>query len=504
MNGGAEEIDEMLEESGEARRRPRISVRLRILQAVLLVAALGMIVAGGTSYLIARQQTQADVYGALRQEAEEFRSSTRVATEEGTGLSITTLSDLLQYSIKTTYPNDDEAVLGIIDGRVRWVPGSDDPGYQRSIEQDAELIAAAASVAPGQSPGVYRISTPSHRDLAYISVPVQLEGSSELGHYVTAVDMTTAFDSLNRAYLAYAGVAAATLLLLGLVGHGVVGRVLAPLRALRTTAQRISEADLGDRIPADQLSSRDEVSDLGRTMNAMLDRLATSFDSQRRFLDDVGHELRTPITIIQGHQELMDVTDPAEVRDARQVTLEELGRMERLVDDLLLLAKSRRPDFVRPAEVDVDEMLVSVLERVTALGERTWTLDSSDGGSWVLDRQRIEQALVQLVSNALRFTEPGAVIALGARRRAGSLRIWVRDEGSGIDPAERDRIFARHATSPAGGVEHPQGMGLGLAIVTAILEAHDGSIELDSVPGRGSRFTMVVPDAEEETAWPRS
>lgn len=487
------------------------SVRLRILTVVLLVTALGMTVAGGTSYLIARQQTRAEVYGALRQEAEEFRTSTEVATEPDSGIPLTGLTDLLSYAIKTTYPNDNEAVLGIVDGEVRRVPGSDDPDFQHSIEDDAAFIARAAEVRPGASPGVYRASTPLHPDLAYISVPVQMTGSDELGHYVTAIDMTSAYDAVNRAYLAYAGVAATTLLLVGLIGHAVAGRLLAPLRSLRTTAQRISEADLSDRIPEDQLSSRDEVADLGRTMNAMLDRLARSFDSQRRFLDDVGHELRTPITIIQGHQELMDTSDPADVAETRQLTLDELDRMQRLVDDLLLLAKTRRPDFVRPTPTPVDELLVAVLDRVTPLADRRWQIEESAEVTAVLDRQRIVQGLLQLVANSLRFTEDGSRIALGARVDGADVRLWVRDEGTGIAPEEQDAIFERHRSPTAESEDHA-GAGLGLAIVSAIAEAHGGRVELESAPGAGSTFTVVVPGAvfensqqeDEEQRWPRS
>jgi signal transduction histidine kinase len=271
----------------------------------------------------------------------------------------------------------------------------------------------------------------------------------------------------------------------------LTSRLLRPLRSLRTTAQRITDADLTDRIPEDQLTSRDEVADLGRTMNEMLDRLATSFETQRRYLDDVGHELRTPITIVQGHQELMDPDDPDDVQETRDLTLDELQRMQRLVDDLLLLAKSRRPDFVQTAPTPVDEVLVSVLEKVTPLGTRRWTIEESTAEQVPMDRQRVTQALVQLVANALRFTHPGDVIALGARIRSRSLRVWVRDEGTGISPQDQETIFSRERQGADGG--NGGGMGLGLAIVTAIAEAHGGRVELDSELGAGSTFTVLLP-----------
>jgi signal transduction histidine kinase len=455
------------------------------------VTTLGMALAGGTSYVIARAQTQDAVYGQLRQETEEFRTNVQVATEDGSGVPIGSLDDLLSYTIKSTYPNEDEAVLGIIDGKLRKVPGSDTHAHQENVETDDEFIAVASEVQPGESPGVYRISTEKNPDLAYVSVPVQVEGSDELGHYVTAVDMTTAFESINHAYLVYAYVAALTLIVVGAITWLLTSRLLRPLRSLRTTAQRITDADLTDRIPEDQLTSRDEVADLGRTMNEMLDRLATSFETQRRYLDDVGHELRTPITIVQGHQELMDPDDPDDVQETRDLTLDELQRMQRLVDDLLLLAKSRRPDFVQTAPTPVDEVLVSVLEKVTPLGTRRWTIEESTAEQVPMDRQRVTQALVQLVANALRFTHPGDVIALGARIRSRSLRVWVRDEGTGISPQDQETIFSRERQGADGG--NGGGMGLGLAIVTAIAEAHGGRVELDSELGAGSTFTVLLP-----------
>jgi two-component system OmpR family sensor kinase len=476
--------------------RPR-SVRVRILAAVLAVTALGMVGAGVTSYVIARAQTRADVYASLRQETEEFRTSTEVALDPDTGVPVTGLEDLLSYAIKTTYPSEDEAVLGIVDGEVRKVPGADVSPHQRTVQEDAEFVAQASAVGPDQSPGVYRAHTADNKDLAYVSVPIRIRGEGSLGHYVTAVDMTDAFSDINHAYLVYAYVAALSLVLVGVIGYGVAGRLLAPLRSLRTTAQRISEADLTDRIPERQLARGDEVADLGRTVNAMLDRLATSFDSQRQALDDVGHELRTPITIIRGHQELVDVTDPADVTSTREITLDELDRMQRLVDDLLLLAKSRRPDFVRPQETDVDDLLLSVMDKVTPLGNRRWLLEETSGVRAQLDPERVTQALVQLVANALRFTEDGAVIALGARVGAdGVLRLRVRDEGTGIEPAQQERIFRRHGLADQEDGPHADGAGLGLAIVTAIAAAHGGEVDLDSVPGEGSCFTVVLPSAD--------
>lgn len=481
------------DEPGDSRPRRTLSVRVRILTAVLITTALGMIVAGGLSYVIARNQTQDEVYRSLEQEVDELKASTAVATDPDTGLPIQNLKDVLSYAIMTTYPERDEAVLGLIDGRLELVPKpTEGHPLQETVAQDEEFIRAAAAVRPGSSPGIHRVSTAMHPDLAFVSVPLQIRGSEEVGHYVTAIDMRTAFDATNRNYLAFAGVSAASLVLIGTVGYAVAGQLLAPLRSLRRTAQRITDTDLSERIPEDQLSSRDEVAEVGRTMNAMLDRLSNSFDTQRRFLDDVGHELRTPVTIVRGHLELMDVADPADVAETRTLALDELDRMQRLVDDLMVLAKSRRPDFVQLGPTVVSNLLVSVLDKVTPLRSRAWGIDASSDEVVLLDQQRITQALLQLVSNALRYTDEGAVIALGGRVSGSEVALWVRDEGTGISPEDQRSIFARHGRGSHDADDH-HGSGLGLAIVTAIAEAHNGRIELDSELGRGSTFTLIIP-----------
>ncbi len=297
------------------------------------------------------------------------------------------------------------------------------------------------------------------------------------------------------------------MILVGLVGFVVSGRLLAPLRTLRQTAQEIGEGNLSGRIPEDQLTSGDEIADLGHTMNAMLDRLSLSFDEQRNLLDDAGHELRTPITIVQGHLELLDQRNPAEVAETVDLSLDELARMRRIVEDLMILAKSRRPDFVRPGPVDIDELLTSVLEKVRPLADRQWRIDRTVHAVIELDQQRITQALVQLVSNGVRHSTAGSAIALSAVvitvAAADSslppvgqrLRLSVRDEGAGIAPEDHQRIFERFARSGPAHDHHAsaEGSGLGLAIVDAIAKAHRGQVLLDSEPGRGSTFTLDLP-----------
>jgi signal transduction histidine kinase len=229
----------------------------------------------------------------------------------------------------------------------------------------------------------------------------------------------------------------------------------------------------------------------------MLDRLESAFATQRRFLDDAGHELRTPITIVRGHLELMS-QDPDERRETLALVMDELDRMSRLVEDVLTLAKAERPDFLDLETVDVETLSREVFAKAVALAERDWRLGTVGRGMIVADRQRLTQALVQLAQNAVQHTDGGAVIAISSTVSEGAARFSVRDTGPGVPPEDRERIFDRFGR---GAGPRREGAGLGLAIVRAIAEAHGGTVELDSRLGRGAALTVVVPvDPPRDTA----
>jgi two-component system OmpR family sensor kinase len=318
-----------------------------------------------------------------------------------------------------------------------------------------------------------------------ISVPLLVE-ERVAGAFVAANFPDREIQEIDDAVRVAALVALGLFAVAAVIGWAFAGRVLAPLRLLRDTARSISDTDLSRRIP---VRGRDEVAQLAATFNDMVDRLQAGFVTQRRFTDDAGHELRTPITIIRGHLELLE-DDPEERRQTLALVLDELDRMSRIVDDLILLAKAERPDFLRTRPVDIRTLTEEVFSKVSALAPREWRLVRSGQGTIVADRQRLTQAVVQLAANAVRQTEKGAVVELGSSVGREEARFWVRDEGPGIPVEEQETIFRRFAR---GGRRRSEGAGLGLAIVRAIVDAHRGRIELDSTVGEGATFTIVVP-----------
>jgi two-component system OmpR family sensor kinase len=333
----------------------------------------------------------------------------------------------------------------------------------------------------------------------YVAVPVRQPGSSP-GTFVAADFVGPQLNEVTGDVAVAAAVSLTMLLVMTLIAWLVAGRVLAPVRLMTDAARSISETDLALRIKA---GGDDEIGGLARTFNAMLDRLQAAFLSQRDFVSDAGHELRTPITVIRGHLELLG-DDPHERTETMAIVNDELDRMSRMVDDLLLLAKAERPGFLHLSLVAVDDMVRELMPKVAALGARRWGCHVSGVVTSLADRQRLTQALMNLAANAVAHTGEAGRITIGLDAARDEYRLWVSDDGIGIPSEDQERIFERFARG-RNGRRRSQGAGLGLSIVRAIAEAHHGRVELASSPGRGSTFTLVLPiQNPQEGAWQES
>src|SRR6266511_3574506 len=204
-------------------------------------------------------------------------------------------------------------------------------------------------------------------------------------------------------------------------------------------------------------------------------------------------ERRTPITIAMGHADLLarEIRDPELAEDAG-IVVDELLRLRRLADRLLLLASSADPDFLTTSPTEVHPLLAEARAR-WAPSERRFVVERGNAAVALADPERLGTALDALIENAVKQTEPGDEIRLGARREGGRVAVWVADSGPGIAPEQLEAIFDRFARLDVGRSRDRGGVGLGLAIVKAIAEAHGGSVRVRSALGRGSVFEVLLP-----------
>ncbi len=314
-----------------------------------------------------------------------------------------------------------------------------------------------------------------------------------LGVFVVAHFIDNQLDDLDEliGVLALAGFA--VLAVTTVLAWWLAGRVVAPVRQLTRTARAITHSDLSARIP---VNGHSELAELGRTFNEMVDRLDSGARAQRQFIDDVAHDLRTPITIARGHLEVLG-DDPDERDTAVAIVIDELDRMGRAVSDLLVLAKAEQPHFLRLQPVDYGDLAADILARLSALAPRQWTLEAPRPGvvAGVADADRLLQAMLNLAVNAAQHTVDGDEIGVGvAVDSPGWIRLWVRDRGTGVDPQVAVGLFGRYARGANGkAANHHDGVGLGLAIADAIATAHGGTAEHAPTPGGGATFMIRLP-----------
>jgi signal transduction histidine kinase len=465
------------EDPAEARVRPFAGMRTRVLISFLILLTLST----AASVLVLREvlisRIDDEVGEALTEEISELGRFSAQGVDPATGESFEgDLRALFDAYLNSHSPEADSATLAFV--------GTEAYAEQRA---DPELQALAAALQPV---GVVDEPTSGNLDTElgparYVAVPVRT--GDEEGSLATAQLLGERREQVDSAVRIAVGVSIVVMLLASLFIWLAAGRAMAPLQALARTARLISETDLSRRIP---VRGNDEIAQLGRTLNAMLDRLEAAFADQREFLADVSHELRTPITVIRGHIETLG-EDPSERREAVMVIQDELDRMNRFVDDLLLLVRASRPDFLRPEPLDLDLLTHEVFAKARLLGDRAWVLEGTGLGLIEGDSQRLTQAVTNLASNAANHTGPGEPIWIGSSLNGSEARLWVRDEGPGIPAEEQRLIFERFARSQS--VRGTGGAGLGLAIVKAIAEAHGGHVELESSLGKGARFTIVIP-----------
>lgn len=406
------------------------------------------------------------------------------------------LAAIFDIFLSRELPEDDTYLIAILNDKFYK---SSHRGLPQVINRNSKLMQRWQTLSK-PSLGEPEIPAANADSIIYAAEPIEVN-DKRLGVFVVAHMTAGERKEALEAFYVVIEVTIFVLFLALFLAWFAAGKVLSPLRLLAKTAHSISESDLAQRI---KVEGEGELAELAIAFNQMMDRLEAAFASQRNFVNDAGHELRTPITIVQGHLELMG-DDPQERKETLALVMDELERMNRLVNDLLLLARSERPDFLQLETVDIRILTEELFAKAQALGIRNWHLDSVAKGKIVVDRQRITEAIMNLAQNATQHTTEKDKISIGSAIGNKSVRFWVRDTGNGIDLADQQRIFERFARV-TNSRRRSDGSGLGLSIVKAIAEAHGGKINLRSQLGTGSTFTIVIPlePAKLTTKIPRS
>jgi signal transduction histidine kinase len=426
------------------------------------------------------ERVEERIKSSLQQEIQEFRQLRKGKNPingQPFGDDITALFDVF---LSRNIPDDDEFLITLVNGQFYK---SSPEALPVPIQADSQLVQHWAKLTEEEQ-GEQNTSVGT---VLYLAKPIK-SGGKPLGVFVVANATGSEQQEVHESVLVVVKVTLAVMAVASILAWVAAGRVLAPLRLVTDTAHSISETDLARRIP---VRGSGEIAELTTTFNEMLDRLQVAFTSQRDFINDAGHELRTPITIIRGHLELLG-DDPDEQRETLELVMDELDRMSRFVDDLILLAKAERLDFLHPETVEVSSLVEELFAKVQALAQRDWQLESNNFGYIVADRQRLTQAIMNLVQNATQHTSESDTIAIGAAIRKRYVWFWVRDTGEGIAPTDQQRIFERFARL-ANSRRRSEGAGLGLSIVRAIAQAHGGGVKLQSQLAQGSTFTIIIP-----------
>ena len=282
-----------------------------------------------------------------------------------------------------------------------------------------------------------------------------------------------------------------------LIGWAVAGGALRPVSAMVEAARRVARAqDFGHRLPS--ANPRDELGRLASAFNEMLAALEKVFDNQRRFVADASHELRAPLATLQGNLELLERAaglPEGERRAIWQDVRDEVRRLSRLVNDLLSLARAEAGQGLALRPVELDRVVTDVLRAMrTEVAQHRLLVEHLEPALVMGDADRLRELLVILLDNAVRYTPAGGEIRVGLTSEPGrEVALSVADTGIGIAAEDLPRIFDRFYRADRARSRATGGTGLGLAIARRIVEAHGGRIEVESQPGRGSRFTVRLP-----------
>ena len=449
----------------------RIPLRLRL----TLVFGIGMAVVllglGAFAYLRINADLLASVDAGLRSRAQVLADSARASqAHDGVGASSTLI-------------DPDEAFAQILDGSGKIIDAS-------SGVADTQLLSAAEVGSIAEPTFVTRQVDPKEDPVRLLAVAI--EGSPRRVAVVGAT-LGDVIEATQRFLLVMGTIGPLAIVITAGAGWLLAGAALRPVEQMRREAAAVSASDPGRRLPVPQTG--DELERLATTLNSMLDRLQEAMERERRFVDDASHELRTPLATLRAEVDLTLTRsrDAAALEASMRSVQEDVHRLQRLTDDLLLLARTRGGRIgVQRAQTSLSDLgrrtIQSVVNQAVAAGV-TIDIDASDETVEV-DPDRMEQALRNILENAIRAAPRGGMVRLTARRQDGRATFVVDDNGPGFGPDLLSRAFqpfTRGDAETAGST----GAGLGLSIVQAVAEAHGGSAVAENTPN-GARVTLEV------------
>jgi two-component system OmpR family sensor kinase len=444
----------------------RLSLRARLLLGVVLLAALGLIAADVATYRSLRS--------FLVHQVDVRLEAGHGGAEGGPG---------------PPPQGIDWVGVGSLDGQVRGrclVSDCSPPRLPTTIR------VADHPNAHGERTAYLTVSSRNHEDEYRVRASIEPQSPDSVLFVATSLGGVNS--TLHRLLFIELLATAAVLAALAALGLWVVRFALRPLREIELTAEAITAGDLSRRI--EHPDPRTEVGRVGSALNAMLDRIEASDRRLRRFVADASHELRTPLAAVRAYAELFErgaASRPEDLRRSMSGITRESERMSLLVDDLLLLA---RLDEGRPLERKAVDLAKLVGEAVDAarVVEPDRPIDVSVEPATVTgDEARLRQVLDNLFANARSHTPTGTPVSVHLQRVDGRARLSIADHGPGLTEEQATRVFERFYRADTSRSRASGGVGLGLAIVAAVTEAHGGTAEVAPTPGGGATFVVTLP-----------
>jgi heavy metal sensor kinase len=452
------------------------SIRGRLTAWYTLVLAVVLIAAGLMSYAVMRRQMRRTTDASLRTSAHQVASALEEEVAESHGaLQLRSANEVL-----ANFRDNDRPMI-ILTGN-----GSE---FAASATPITVAVDRAALRQRMQRRSFGLSSLHGAHELRLILSSLRLGGSD----YFLAIAQSLDEQQELLADLRHAMVVTIPLALLiaAAGGYLLARKGLAPVAAMSAKARAIGATNLGERVEV--ANSADELGQLAVTLNALLERLEESFDSQRRFMADASHELRTPVAILQGELDVTlsrDDRDAREYRDSLEIMRNSVQRLTRIVRDLFLLARGDAGQYpMRDERFYLDEVVAQTVQGFRTLAsERGVVIAEEHEPDLVMrgDEDLVERLVGNLVENAIKHVPAGGRVLVRSSAADGELRIEVHDSGSGIAPELRERIFERFFGADGGGA------GLGLPIARWIAEAHGGRLWLDSSGVAGSTFVATL------------